>query len=122
MNFSIDGTELLGLENSAVELGSWERDYKERSVIGLDGLVSIDLGRRGRKIEQSGKIFAISQSVLDERIDAVRGFFDGDSHTVSIGGENFDNLRLDAFVVSNKRASGVGLVCDFVIKYKQLAD
>ena len=50
MNFSIDGTELLGLENSAVELGSWERDYKERSVIGLDGLVSIDLGRRGRKI------------------------------------------------------------------------
>jgi len=48
-------------------------------------------------------------------------FMDGAAHVlVTSSGEQFDNLRMDSFEVSETRASGGGVVVDYEIVYRQL--
>jgi hypothetical protein len=45
---------------------------------------------------------------------------DGDIHTLTVGGEEFGNLRMDSFKVSDIRTSGGGVAADYEIVYTQL--
>lgn len=58
---------VIAIEDSSVEVGSWSRDSIERSVGGLDGVLSIDLGMRGREIVQRGCLRAVSGAGLSDR-------------------------------------------------------
>jgi hypothetical protein len=58
---------------------------------------------------------------MDDRISAISACIDGDTHTLVTGsGEEFDNLRIDAFKITKERVSGNGLCCDYEIVYTQL--
>ena len=58
---------------------------------------------------------------MNERINAISAYMDGDTHTlVTNGGEEFDNLRMDVFKVTKERTSGSGVVIDYEIVYTQL--
>jgi len=56
---------------------SFSRDSIERTVPGLNGVLSVDLGLRGRKIRQTGTLRAKSRTQLDERISKITAFMDG---------------------------------------------
>lgn len=122
MSVSLDGQELFDKHQLEIELGSISQDSVERTVAGLDGMVSIDLGKHGRKIKQKGLLRAKSRLQMDEKIGAISQYIDGDTHTLVTGsGEQFDNLRMDIFKVTEKRASGDGLAIDYEIVYTQLS-
>lgn len=122
MAVTLDGQNLFDTHQLDIELGSTQRDSIERSVAGLDGLLSIDLGGRGRVIKQKGVLTAKSKTVMDQRINAISAFMDGDTHKlVTNTGDQFDTLRMDAFKISKERAGGAGLVVDYEIIYTQLA-
>jgi hypothetical protein len=96
-------------------------DSVERAVPGLDGVLSIDMGGRGRKIKQAGVLRAQSQLHMTERIGAISAYMDGDTHTLVIrSGEEFRNLRMDIFETRKARASGGGAAVDYEIVYTQL--
>lgn len=118
MSANLDGDRLFD-EPIAIEAGSFGRQSIERSVAGLDGVVSIDLGGRGRKIRQAGEIRARSKEELDGEVEAISGFVDGDTHTLVADGRRFGNLRVDSVNVKNERASGAGVVTDYEIIYTQ---
>jgi len=121
MEVTLDGQVLFDHQHVEIEPDSVSRDSIERAMSGLDGLLSIDLGRRGRKIRQRGVLRAQSQSQMKDRISAISAYIDGRTHTLIIGAEEaFDNLRMDAFTVSGKRASGSGVAVDYEIIYTQL--
>ena len=121
MSTTLDRQRLFDEEELRFEVGSFVRDSIERTAAGLDGLLSIDLGRRGRKIKQSGVLRAQSRARLNEIINAISGYMDGDTHTLRINnGESIGNLRMDSFKVTEERASGSGLNCDYEILYTQL--
>lgn len=121
MSTTLDGQSLFDEEELKIEPGSLSRDSIDRTVAGLDGVLSIDMGGRGRKIRQAGVLRAKSQSQMNERISMISACMDGDTHTlVTSDGEEFDNLRMDAFKVSKERASGRGLCCNYEIVYTQL--
>ena len=121
MSTTLDGQRLFDEEGLRIELGSFGRDSMERKVAGLDGVLSIDLGRRSRKIKQKGVLRAKSRAKLDERINAISSYMDGDTHTLTAGsGGSFGNLRMDTFKVTGERANGSGLCCDYEIVYTQL--
>ncbi len=124
MSFTLDGQKIFGESgesNLGIELGSISRDSIEKAVTGLDGVLSIDLGRRSRKIKQKGVLRAKSSRQMRERISAVSAYMDGNTHKLVVdGGEEFDNLRMDDFKVSKERTSGGGLCCDYEIVYTQL--
>ena len=121
MSAALDGQSLFDEQQLEIEPGSVSRDSIERTVPGLDGMLSVDLGRRGRKVKQRGVLRAKSRSQMDDRISIISAYMDGDTHTLlTSGGKEFGNLRMDVFKVSKERASGGGVAIDYEIVYTQL--
>ncbi len=122
MSVTIDGQSLFNEHDLEIEAGSFGRDSIERKIPGLDGVLSIDLGRRGRKIRQTGTLRAKSRTQMNKRITAISAIADGDTHTlVTDIGESLNNLRLDSFKTNKERTDGIGIVVDYEIVYTQLA-
>jgi len=118
---NLDGVNLFGEGESQIEVGSFVRESIERSMAGLDGLVSIDLGGRGRKIRQKGELRARSTEELNKKVEAIQAFMDGNAHALAgLQGQVFENIRIDSLSVKNERASGAGVVADYEIVYMQL--
>jgi hypothetical protein len=121
MGLTLDGQSLFDEQQLEIELGSFKRDSIEKVVPGLDGVLSVDLGRRVRKIEQRGVLRAKSRSQINNRISTISAYMDGDMHTlITNSGEKYDNLRMDVFKVNNERAESSGIVVDYEIVYTQL--
>jgi hypothetical protein len=121
MSATLDGQNLFDEQDLKIERGGVSRDSIERTISGLDGVLSIDLGGRSRRIKQRGVLRAKSRSQMDDRISTISACIDGDTHTLVISnGEKFDNVRMDAFKVTEEKTSGSGLCCDYEIVYTQL--
>jgi hypothetical protein len=118
---NLDGVRLFGEAEEEIEVGSFARECIERATANLDGVMSIDLGGRGRKIRQKGEIRARSRAELNSKIEAISNFIDGDTHTLTTSqGEVFENVRVDSVNVKNERVSGSGVVADYEVIYRQL--
>jgi hypothetical protein len=121
MRMQLDGQDLFDEQILEIIPGSVRRQSIEKAVGGLDGVVSIDLGKRERKIRQSGTLLARSRSQMQQRLDAISACIDGDTHSLATSeGEQFDHVRMDEFRIKNKRSSGAGICVDYEIVYTQL--
>ncbi len=121
MATTLNGQSLFDERTLRIEVGSISRDSVERSIAGLDGVIGIDLGSRGRLIKQSGSIRAPSRAQLDDRLSSIRDYMDGYAYTlITNGGERFENVRIDSFKTKNERPGGAGLAVDYEIVYTQL--
>ena len=119
MKATID--EILEFEQKHLEVGSYRRDSVERSVTGLDGVISIDLGMRERQLIHKGVLHAGSAEALREKVNSFSKLIDGRTHKfVLADGKSFDNLRVDVFEVATECHSGKGPSCSFEIRYTQL--
>lgn len=122
MRVTLDGQTLFDEQALELCLNSFSRDSIERAVPGLNGVLSIDLGQRGRKIKQTGTLRAKSRSQLDERIGDISACMDGNTHTlIAADGRQFSNLRLDSFTLGKEHIDGAGISIDYEIIYTQLA-
>ncbi len=121
MSVTLDGQNLFDEQQLEIEQDSLNRDSIERAVAGLDGVLSVDMGGRTRKIRQRGTLRAKSRTQMNDRINVVSAYMDGNTHTlVSNEGKKLDNLRMDSFKVSKERTGGSGIVVDYEIVYTQL--
>jgi len=121
MNVTLDGQNLFDQQQLNIEPASVHRNSIERTMAGLDGVLSIDLGQRSRQVIQKGSLLAKSRTQMNERTSAISAYLDGKTHTLETGnGEKFENLRMDVFKVSKERTSGAGMVIDYEIVYTQL--
>ena len=122
MKVTLDSQMLFDEQALDISTGSFSRDSIERVVPGLDGAISIDLGRRGRQIKQTGTLRAKSRMQMNDRIDAISAYMDGDTHTlVTSGDRELAELRMDSFKVCGEYTDGTGIVVDYEIVYTQLA-
>ena len=121
MSTTLDGQALFDEQDLKIHVGSWQRASIERAISGLNGVVSIDLGRRDRPIRQRGILRAPSGAALQSRIAAIEGFIDGDTHTlVTADGQEYANLRMDAFKPLEADINGAGLAIGYEMAYTQL--
>jgi hypothetical protein len=121
MRVTLDGQNVFDEQQLEIERGSINRNSIERTVAGLDGVLSIDMGRRGRKIEQKGLLHAKSRTQMNNRIKTISAYIDGKTHTlIKSDGEQIDNLRMDSFKVNKERTDGTGIIVDYEIIYTQL--
>ena len=119
MRVLIDG--LVEFEELSISVGSWQRKSIERTAAGLEGVVSIDMGMRGRKIVQRGVLRAGSGDGLCEKIAVAEDLVDGGGHVMARGGcDEFGSLRVDGVEVKSRELSGAGASCEFEIRYFQL--
>jgi hypothetical protein len=121
MSVTVDGQVLFDDEQLKIEPDSFKRESMLKAVPGLDGVLSIDLGGRGRTIKQKGVLRAKSEVQLTARINAISAMMDGKTHMLATSSEQqFKNLRMDAFKVKPHRMSGSGVEADYEISYTQL--
>ena len=121
MKTTLDEQILFDEQTVEISADSFSRDSIERTVPSLNGVLSIDLGLRGRKIRQIGTIRAKSRTQLNERINKITAFMDGDTHTlVTSSGREFANLRMDSFKTAAEHTDGTGIITDYEIIYTQL--
>jgi hypothetical protein len=122
MKVTIDGQALFDEHQLAIDIGSFSRKSIERGMPGLDGVLSIDLGLRSRKIKQTGTLRTKSRMQMNERINAISVLANAGTHTlVTSSGQALDNLRMDSFKTDKEQTDGVGIVVDYEITYTQLA-
>ena len=108
-------------EQLGLEVGSRVRDSIKRSISGVDGVLSIDLGMREREITVKGLLRAVSVELLFAREDAIAELIDGQMHILeSANGTEFRNLRIDSFEVTQQDYSGGGVCSEFTIRFTQL--
>jgi hypothetical protein len=121
MKVTLDAQILFDEQTLEIRAESFSRDSIERTIPGLHGVLSIDLGLRGRKIRQTGTLRAKSRTQLDNRISKIAAFMNGNTHTLITGnGREFVNLRMDSFKTGTEHADGTGIVVDYEIIYTQL--
>jgi hypothetical protein len=118
---TLDGESLFDEQKLVIEVGSPTRQYIEQSMPGLDGVLSIDLGSRARRIRQKGILRAMSRQQLDQRMAAVSALIDGQTHElVTNAGDQISNLRMDSFEAGSIRYTGGSVEVGYEIVYTQL--
>jgi hypothetical protein len=123
MHVTLDGQAVFDEQELTIAVGSPSRASLERTVAGLDGVLSIDLGARSRRMRQTGVLRAVSRIAMNARLDAIAAFLDGQTHTLTTAdGRPYDNLRMDSFQQVAERAGGPGLVVEYEIAYTQLGE
>ncbi len=123
MRTTLDGQAVFDEQELTISADSPSRASLERSVAGLEGVLSIDLGARSRRVRQTGTLRAAGQAALSTRIDAVAVFLDGQTHTLTTAvGRTYTKLRMDSFRQMDERADGIGIVVEYEIIYTQLGD
>ena len=121
MSTTLDDKALFDEHDLKIQVGTWQRASVERAIPGLDGMVSIDLGRRSRTIRQRGILKASGQAAMHSRLDAIEALLDGNTHTlVTADGQTYANLRVDAFTPLDRNISGAGVVVEYEIVYTEL--
>ncbi|MBW8000651.1 MAG: hypothetical protein FVQ80_01340 [Planctomycetes bacterium] len=121
MSVTLDGQILFDEHQLEFEFESVGRDSIEKTVGGLDGVISIDLGQRGRVIKQKGALRAKSKAEMRSRVDSISAYMDGNTHTlITKSGETYENLRLDVFRIKKEFAVGSGVACEYEIVYRQV--
>lgn len=121
MRVTLDGKDLFG-DRLHFTVSSLSRASVQRSAAGLDGVVSIDLGKRGRTISQRGVLRATDREQLSRITEQISSFIDGATHTLvtrKLG--VFEHVRMDSFEITKKRLSGAGITAEYEIVYMQHA-
>lgn len=118
---TLDGEALFSSGPCEVTPGPWQRDMVRRSFAGLDGEFALDLGKRSRTIEQTGRLQALSVAALDVLIDAVNVKADGQLHALITGlGQTYTNVILENLRMKTPIRKGRAYWCDYSITYRQL--
>jgi hypothetical protein len=119
MKLTIDD-EVIFEQDVELEIKSFQRAACQRSAAGLDGQVNIDLGLRGRKLVQKGRLLAESQTELQKKIDEINRLFDGSLHTLKCCDERiFENLLIEDFSAGPFIRGGAQTSCQYNITYIQ---
>jgi len=121
MRVWLDGTEIFNDAQMEIKIGAVKRGFVETAAAGLDGVLRIDAGQRGRAIKQKGVLRAKSQGQMEEMIGKIGAYQDGDVHTMSDSkGRIFGDVCMDSFEVGEMKISGGGVLCEYEISYSQL--
>ena len=121
MGATLDGERLFDGSSVEFEIGGLDRESLERGISGLDGVLRVDLGTRGRRIMQRGTLRGRSRTDLKLRVDSILGYFDGVEHVlVTDTGECFEAVVIQGVDFGVQQVDGKGLSVDYEITYKQL--
>jgi len=92
-----------------------------RGLIGLDGEVILDFGKRSRTIVQRGRLQAATPIALASSITAIEILIDGQSHTlVDSNSQTYNNVLIEEFSPQSPVTLGKNYWCDYRITYRQL--
>lgn len=116
----LDGETLFDSGPHTLTAGPWQRELQRRAFNGLDGELTLDLGRRGRSMKQAGRLSADSVEALQALIDAIEAFNDGRPHTlIDPNGREQPRVLITRFALTTPVNAGRLAWCDYTLDYQQ---
>ncbi len=113
--------ESIFVDEQNIRARSWTRQHADKSGAGVDGVVSVDLGRRTRELSQQGTLRALSREGLQKVIDQIESLAGTGEITIRTErGQVYSHLRMDQFEAGYIFFAGVGVCCEFTARYCQL--
>lgn len=95
----------------------------EKSFAGIDGMISIDLGRRGRTLKQQGWLTAASKAALQQKCDEISAYIDGQAYElVDSNGTVYANVRMDSFQLLTELYTASPVRCEYEVAYAQMGE
>ena len=120
MGITLNDQRLFGTGRATLTVEPWQHGTQRHAVAGLDGIVNVDLGRRGRVIRQVGTLHADNERVLRERIRRIEALGDGvDCVLRTDDGACYANLSMDRFAVTSAVRHGAQVRCEYEMTYTQ---
>ena len=117
-----DDQKLFGNGPYTIVALSWQRKTIEKGFAGLDGVLSIDLGMRGRKLKQKGRLVANSATALVKQINTITSYINGKTYTLlDQNGTSYANVRMDNFNPLEPVGKASQTRCEYEIIYTQLS-
>ena len=117
-----DGKALFGDGSDVIVPQYWRRETLDRSFGGLDGVLSVDLGLRGRVLKQRGSLVAGSVGGLEAVIRDISAYIDGQSYALrDQNGISYANVRIDRFALLEPIVAANQVRCEYEIIYTQLS-
>lgn len=111
------------IDQQSLRAGSAKRDAPLRSAPGVNGLLSLELGWRGRMLHQRGTVRAASRAGLRKIITRLQGLIGGEPVTLrTADGRYFSDLRIECYKLMREQISGAGYVVELEIEYIQLRE
>lgn len=118
-----DGKDLFGPGEHVIIPQAWQRRRIDYAAAGLDGVVSLDLGRRSRTLRQTGRLSADSVNELQKMIAAIEARSDGGAYELfDRYGTSYNHVRLDGFQQKGPIRRANLVCCDYEIIYTQLSE
>jgi len=122
-DITLDGKTVFGHGDHTLQVGSWGRETMERCFAGVDGMVSVDLGRRGRKLKQRGWLTAVSKAALQKRCEEISAYIDGQAYElVDSNGTVYGKVRMDSFGLLREICAANPVRCEYEVTYTQLGE
>ena len=119
---TFDDKKLFGPGEHELKPLSWRRESIERGFAGLDGVLSVDLGRRERKLKQQGRLSAVSTAALLKRTEEITNYIDGQAYKlVDQHGTVYEHVRMGGFTVLGSITSANQACCEYEISYTKLS-
>jgi hypothetical protein len=116
-----DSQAIFGAGRHVLQPMSWRRVSSDRAFSGLDGMMSVDLGLRERKLKQRGSLSAVSVAGLMQLVESISVYIDGQAYTLlDQHGVTYGNVRMDSFRLLGSIAVGNQSQCEYEITYTQL--
>jgi len=118
-----DNQQFFDQGQHTMEVMSWRRDNVQRGFAGLDGMVSIDLGRRERKLRQYGYLAASGIEALIALGEEIAAYIDGQVYDlIDQNGRRYEQVRMDSFTASGEVMAGNQARCKYEIIYTLLGE
>ena len=116
----IDSQAIFGDSPAELEPQSWVREKLTKTFPGLDGELIIDLGKRSRKIIQTGKLIAGTISTINNQIEQIENLIDSNFHTlIDNHSRVFNRVQIENFTLKTPLKTGNGYHCKYEIVYRQ---
>ncbi|MHC4981548.1 MAG: hypothetical protein ACYTF6_00055 [Planctomycetota bacterium] len=118
---SLDGQDLFGSGPHSIRPETWSRAVQYRGFAGINGLLTLDMGLRSRRINQTGRLQAATTSAIHAIVSEIEAKLDGGIHTLTDDlGFTYPTVLVERFEQSTPVRRSQGFWCDYKISYRQL--
>jgi hypothetical protein len=120
---TLDGKQLFNNGDHTLQVESWGREALEKRFAGVDGVVSVDLGRRGRKLKQRGWLTAASKAALKKKCEKISAYINGQAYELVDANDTvYTKVRMDSFQLISELCAASPVRCEYEVTYTQLGE
>jgi len=118
----VDQQDVFGSGPHSIVVSAPARQLDRRSFPGLSGEIVLDMGMRGRRITQTGRLQAATAAELRQIISQIESLLDGELHTlIDNCDQEHQGLLIEEIQITTPLRHGRQFWCEYTIAYRHIS-